>query len=159
MSSATGLTYYPIFYFNSTTSYFGYDPINKCFVLIINSILSYNSSSIINYVGNWTFIALSAYRSSNPIFPNMFNFMIQNMILLPINPFNVYSTQILMNNLTFSQLTVSLFSNLNIANNFIFGPYGILMSNNLASKDLIQNFGLNGSTNVNCVTIVEEIVS
>ena len=147
-------TYIPIFYFCSTTSYFGY--FNNTFVLVINSVLAYQSNVITNYIGVWTIIGISAHRSSNTIlFPNMFNFMVQTSILVPLPAFNVYSTQVNFDNLSFSQNTVSLFSSLNVNNNFIFGIYGIAMGVNLLTINQIQIFSLSGSTSSNCVSTTQ----
>ena len=146
-------SYYPIFYFYSTTSFFGYDNNNKRFVLVIDSLLAFTSLSITNYIGVWTMIGISVYRSANSlIFPNMFNFMIQTSVLIPLPAFNVYTTQVMIDNLTFSQLTSSLFSSLNIHNNYIHGPYGIIMGNNILGNYLIKSYSLSGSLSSNCIS-------
>ena len=78
--------------------------------------------------------------------------MLQTLILVPLPAFNVYSTQVNLDNLTFSQFTVSLFSSLSVYNNFIEGTYGILMGNTLVANFLIQQYSLSGSISNNCVS-------
>ncbi len=97
-------------------------------------------------------IGISVYRSSNSsIFPHMFNFMIQTSILVPLPAFNVYTTQVMIDNMTFSQFTTSLFAALNVHNNFIHGPYAIIIGNNLLGNYLVKSFPLSGSLSSNCM--------
>ena len=148
-----GTTYYPILYFKGVTSFFGFNLVNKAFMVQIDSLQAFENTKILPHVGIWTHFSFSVYRSSDvTVFPHMFNFMIQNEIQAPLLTFNVKNTPVDLDNITFSTQNVAIFSNLRFYSNFYGGSYGhVTSSAQILTDELILEYRLTGSGNQNCV--------
>ena len=149
------LSQYPIFYFKGTTSYFGYDSSNKQFILMINESLAFKYTNILNIIGSWTNISLSVYNSggNTTFFPHMLNFFLFNQIILPQSTFNVGTTAVTLDNLSFSYYAVCLFSNLKIYRNFYIAPYGFINGSVITiAKDLIVEYTLSNPSSSTCLS-------
>ena len=145
--------YNEIFYFLNTNSFFGYDNTNKYFLLRLNTVESYTFTEITSIIGVWTFVGISAYRSANTaIFPHMFNFQLQNQVLVPQPAFNPFTTPVNFDRLAFGTKCVSFFSDFRVYSTFYEAPYGHVTSASSTNViNMILNYKLIGSSSNNCI--------
>ncbi len=123
----------PILYFYNTNNYLGYDIDNNNFIIHINNddnsnIILYKYENSRSSIGRWALYSISIYKSPyQNIFPNMFIFMIDNLIIpinknIDLNTLNLL--QVKFNKISISNIISALYYDLRIYNNFIVGLYG-----------------------------------
>lgn len=144
---------YPILYFHDTDSYIGFNNTNKGFIVKVEGNYAFENTKISEYIGIWTHFAISVYRSNDAtVFPNMFNFHIQQAWQVPLLTFDVLNTPVKLNTITFDTSNVALFAHLRFYTNFIGGTYGKVTSSTIViSEELILEYRLLGSSVQNCL--------
>lgn len=155
VTSAVGSTPpYPIMYFLGTTTFLGYSDSTKAIVLVIGGVVAYSNTNIKSYLGVWTHFSLSIYRSSNTaLFPHMFNFMIQNVIQVPLAAFVPTTTPFNLDRVYINNKVIAMYSNLRFYGNLYEGTYGHVTAQlTTSSTDLILELLMYGSSNTNCLS-------
>ena len=151
----------PILYFYDTNNYLGYDIDNNNFIININNddysnIILYKYENSRSSIGRWALYSISIYKTAyQNIFPNMFIFMIDN-IIIPINKNINLNTlnllQVKFNKISISNIVSALYYDLRIYNNFIVGLYGYSQNpysgnNGYGYDNKVKEYLLSSTTN------------
>ena len=158
-------TQYPIIYFYQIESFFGYDKNSESFILQLKDVENGTGEKIAfkvkikEYVGQWIHLGFSLHRSSvndYTVFPHMFNFMINQEVLVPNTDFNPKTFPVYFDQVTFNMEPIAFFSDIKFYSTFWFGTYGHVNAlSSTRNKDLIFEVLLYGSANDNCISDAE----
>ena len=148
--------YYPLFHFyrnGLNENYLAYDPTLNRLVLFLEGVLAFATTSMDGILGEFIFIGISIRRSTDPTrFPHMFNFQINRTIFLPLIAFNVETTPVNINQISFDNFGIVIYSTLSLYSNFIEGPYGRShASANEKALNRLFTFTLAGSSTNDCI--------
>ena len=121
----------PLIYFYNNDNYIGWDNDNNQFIINYKSndenkiLFKYDNSRL--SMGKWSLFSLSiSHTKIEGIFPNMIQFMIDNLSLSPNIDFDILKNEkILYNKISLSNIVSSLYYDLRIYNKFFIGSYSL----------------------------------
>ena len=134
----------PLIYFYEQENYFGWDNDNNQFILVYKvggeEKIPYKYKNSRISIGKWALYSISIYKTQyNGIFPNMIQFMIDN-ISLPIDMeiSSLNNDIIEFNKISFSNTISALYYDLRIYNKFYVGAYSLGQQHDTSQHSTMQ---------------------